>query len=194
MYQLTKQFILKYSYCKKCVDLHLEISYTEEYFRHGPFGMDDYDDEIVSEARNEYFPRLKWMSLLEKLVILKRGTGNSISYQDECLKALIEWMFSKCGLPLHLKRLCIQEAGISDVVFNQEYSTLSLKSILLGTEFNQDTKRLVHVEHLGCIGISKLPTLPNLRYIRGYCINSEVQIYFLNLFKNMFIDFPEILL
>ena len=82
-----KNYFFICSFSQKCVDLHLEIAYTEDYFRYGPFDKDNYDDEIVKKSRGKYFPKLAWMASLRKLVILKRGLG---FYTAECLKAVMQ--------------------------------------------------------------------------------------------------------
>ncbi len=165
-----------FSYCQNCVNLHLEVYYSDEYFRYGPYGKDDYDDEIVTIARSQYFPRLNWMASLEKLVIVKKGCGMSTCYPDECVKELVHWIFSMHDMD-YLGRVWIQESDVQHVVSEHQLVTSSVKSILLGghLSFGLVHDRFRHLEHIGGIGFSELAALPNLRYIRGYCVSSDVR-------------------
>lgn len=156
------------------MDLHIEVSYSDEYFRYGPFGKDYYDCEVVDRARTEFFPRLRWMDYLEKLVIIKRGM--STSYPDECVKELITWIFFKYDMD-SIERIWIQESEVHQVVSEHQPASPSIKSILLGDhslDFDFGYNRFKPLQHIGGIGFSELAVLSNLRYVRGYCINSEV--------------------
>lgn len=157
------------------MDLHLEISYSEEYFWYGPYGKDDYDEEFVSHARFNYFPQLDWMASLNNLAIVKRGNGMLRCYPDECTKDLITWIFSQY-LMNSIERLWIQESDVQHVISESQLHVMSMKSILLGSHLNFDLThdRFRTLEHIGCVGFSELAFLPNLRYIRGYCVDSEV--------------------
>ncbi|XP_046443824.1 uncharacterized protein LOC124193876 isoform X3 [Daphnia pulex] len=160
------------SYCRKCVDLHLEIVYSEEYFRYGPFGKDDYDDVFVNRAREKFFPNLSWMALLKNLVILKRG--GLISYPDECVKGLVNWIFSQYDMSCVERVWIMEDVGISRDTIP---SGSQIKSILcdgqLSSFDSDDDGRFGQLEHIGGIGLEQWTVLPNLRYIHGYCISSE---------------------
>lgn len=117
------------------------------------------------------------MSSLESFVALRKGFGANSIYPDECLKALVHWIFSTFDMD-SIGRLWIQEYYLPK--FEEQLVTSSVKSILFGGYLRFD---LVHdrfrpLEHLGGIGISQLAELPNLRYVRGYCISSEVRTVF----------------
>ena len=117
------------------------------------------------------------MSSLENLVILKKGCGMATRYPDKCVKVLVNWIFSTYEMDC-IRRVWIQESDVK--MFEHQLVTSSVKSILFGGYLGFD---LVHdrfrpLEHLGGIGISQLAELPNLRYVRGYCISSEVRTVF----------------
>lgn len=164
-----------YSYCKICVDLHIEMVYSEDYFKYGPYGKTDYDEEFVSRVHDEFFPRLGWMASLKKFVILKRGSV--ISYEDECVKALVNWIFSQYNMS-SIERVWIkEEVGIlSDAIA----STNRLKSILCGSHlpnFDWNNQQSANLEHIGGIGLEHRitrDTPSSLRYVHGYCIRKKV--------------------
>lgn len=154
------------------MDLHLEVVYSEEYFKYGPFGKDDYDDIYVNRVRGELFPRLSWMASLKNFVILKRG--GLISYPDECVKELVNWVFSQYDMNCVERVWIMEDIGIlRDII----PSGSQIKSILCCgqlSNFDCDDGRFGELEHIGGIGLEHWTVLPNLRYIHGYCVNSEV--------------------
>lgn len=161
------------SCCKICVDLHVEIDYSEEYFKYGPFGKNDYDEYFVNHVRDEFFPHLGWMASLKKLVILKRG--GVISYDDECVKGLVNWIFSQYNMN-SIERVWIKEEIqiLSDAIASNN----RLKSIFCGSlpDFYWSNQRSAHLEHIGGIGLGHWitpDTSSHLRYIHGYCVNSK---------------------
>lgn len=164
------------SWCQRCLDLHLEVAYTEDYFSYGPYGQEDYDEEIVKYARLNLFPCLDWMAALKSLVIVKRGSGMSTNYPDECVKELLNWIFHRYQMR-SLERLWIQESEVQLVVSRSQIATPSIKSLLLGSHlrFEIDEEQFSHLHHLGGVGFTGLSHLPEIRYIRGYCIDDTVR-------------------
>jgi hypothetical protein len=154
------------------VDLHLEIVYSEEYFRYGPFGKDDYDDAFVNRVRGEFFPNLNWMASLKNFVILKRG--GLISYPDECVKSLVNWVFSQYNMNCVERVWIMEDVGIRPDIIASENK---LKSILCCgqlSSFPCNYGRFGQLEHIGGVGLENWALLPSLRYIHGYCVSSEV--------------------
>ena len=148
--------------------------------RYGLSGEEDYDEKVVAMARSQFFPKLFWMSSLESLVILKKGFGCATMYPDECLKALVIWMFSTFDMD-SIERVWIQDEFFKTdrEISEKILYTPSIKSILLGF-LNSDSElvrdQLQPLENLGGIfGFSELANLPNLRYMSGYCENPEVR-------------------
>ena len=166
--------IVIFSYCRKCVDLHLEVVYSDEYFKYGPFGKDDYDDAFVSRVRDEFFPHLSWMANLKNFVILKRG--GLISYPDECSKALVNWVFSQHDMN-YIERVWIMEdVGILPDVMasgNKLKSIFCCGQLSSFEEIGKDAVQFRQLEHIGGVGLGHW-ILPNLRYIHGYCTSAEV--------------------
>ncbi|XP_046451603.1 uncharacterized protein LOC124199716 isoform X2 [Daphnia pulex] len=159
------------SYCRKCVDLHLEIVYSHEDVSEALLCG---HDESVNRARDEFFPNLSWMALLKNFIILKRG--ETIICQDLCVKELVEWVFS------HYDMNCIERVWIMENDGIMSYmipSESQLKSILCCNELSSfdcdgdgPFKQLQHIG--GRIGLEHWGgLLPNLRYVYGYCISSQ---------------------
>ena len=146
--------------------------------RYGLSGEEDYDEKVVAMARSQFFPKLFWMSSLESLVILKKGFGCATMYPDECLKALVIWMFSTFDME-NIERVWIQDVFcITDrEISEKSLYTPSIKSILLGFLDSELVRnQLQPLENLGGIfGCSELANLINLRYMSGYCENPEVR-------------------
>lgn len=153
----------------------IEVSYTEDYFSYGPFGKDDYDEDIIRMARQDFFPSLTWMAQLQKLAIIKRGCGMSTAYPDEMVLALLRWIFGHYEMD-QLHRLWIQDHYSDKVASEIEISNDSMQSLLMGTNFKFDDKetRFRQLKHVGGIVFSDLAHLPHLRYIRGYCVSEDV--------------------
>lgn len=162
-------------WCHRCLDLHIEIAYTEDYFSYGPYGREDYDEAVVEHARLNLLPYLDWMASLKSLVILKRGCGMSTNYPDECVKELLNWIFPRYGMR-RLERLWIQESDVYQVLSRDQITTASLKSLLLGSQlrFQIDDEQFRLLQHLGGVGFTAFSRLPEIRYIRGYCIDNNV--------------------
>ena len=110
---------------------------------------------------------------------LRKGFGANSIYPDECLKALVHWIFSTFDMD-SIGRLWIQEYYLPK--FEEQLVTSSVKSILLGRDSVDSDLKLVHdrfrlLEHLGGIEFSELAYLQDLRYVRGRCFGSEFEVY-----------------
>ena len=157
----------------------MEVSYTEDYFYYGPFGKDDYDEEIVHRVQTEYFPQLTWMLSLKCFVFIKRGFSTCNFYPDVCLDALIQWIFYKQQESgFKFERLWIQEPAIQDDVFEPVMIDSNVKSLLPGSlvNSNYEHEQLRSLQHIGRVGITENLFLPNVRFIQGYCVDSQVSI------------------
>lgn len=164
--------LLLFSYCQTCVDLHLEVVYSEEYFKYGPFGKYDYDEVFVDRVEGEFFPHLSWMANLKNFVILRRG--GFISYPDECVKGLVNWVFSQYEMNC-VERLWIMEGvGILSDVFASGNNFKSILSCGQISGFHCEDGQFGLLEHIGGVELGGHWILPNLRYIHGYCNSTEV--------------------
>lgn len=158
------------------MNLHLEISYSEVYFLYGPYGKEEWDEQVVERCHANYFPNLDWMASLKSLIILKRGFGMSSTHPDALVIAMLKWIFSEHKMQ-NLQRLWIQEAEACKIISKSRLTTPSIKSLLLGSQvpFELDEQPLFQsLQHLGEVGFTALSHLPEIRYIRGYCINNDV--------------------
>ena len=102
------------------------------------------------------------MSSLKSLVILKKGFGSVKYYSDNCLKALVRWIFSTYDMG-SIERVWIQD----NLTYERQFVTSSVKSFLMGdcTDLELGHDRFRPLEHLGGLRFSELAYLPNLRYV-----------------------------
>ena len=104
------------------------------------------------------------MSSLKSLVILKKGFGSVKYYPDNCLKALVRWIFSTYDMG-SIERVWIQH----NLTYERQFVTSSVKSFLMGdgdcTDLELGHDRFRPLEHLGGLRFSELAYLPNLRYV-----------------------------
>lgn len=138
----------------------------------------DHDQDVIQFAHDELFPYLGWMRSLESFIFIKRGSHKLP--HDLFLSELLSWMYSSPlddRKPHGLQRLWVQEYSVADALTDDHLSgTSSFKSLLLGDNLRIDTTHpsFHQLEHLGGIGFAQLAHLPELKYIRGYCVDDRV--------------------
>ena len=137
----------------------------------------DHDQDVVEFINDHFLLLAEWMRGLESFIFVKRGSHKLP--HDVFLPELLSWMFKIDDerKPCRLERLWVQEYLASDVLDDQHLSGIQrVKSILLGDHLRIDIDhpRFHRLQHVGGIGFSELVHLPDLKYVRGYCVDEKV--------------------
>ena len=138
-----------------------------------PLEFDTLDvEEIQIFDSIEFFPLLTWMTNLKSLAILR--SDNPLMHQDLFVSRLIEWLVNNS--PDSLECLWLTEGYLNEQFREDDLWGQFVKSVVLSQDSRKNYKlndeRYRHLEHLAGVVFRELDHLPQLKYIRGECMES----------------------
>jgi len=146
----------------RCIDLHIEISYHPTY---GPDG----DPSITDEEH-------AWISSLKSLVVIARGSLTGDEFVHRFLKR-----FARRREPDSFHRLWVEWQNKGSIVntlyFYSDDVPLTTSLALWPNDrsnFPYDYIGLRQLEHVANAYFSSMASRPDVKYIRGSCIDEEV--------------------
>ena len=164
-----------FSWCRDCLELTVEVTYA---------GDDSFDapltpaQEKIQQESKDLFPKLKWMTSLKKLALLKFGRFTTISedyfiVHSQLLEDLIDyWFLDKERERSALECLWIQDFLSPTFHDSHLLNDVALKSYYVKSEEhdypNEAYSRFCNIEHLAGVDVtSPLAKLPNLKHFRS---------------------------
>jgi len=148
-----------------------------------PADLGIHNQMAIEKAQSEIFPQLNWMSSLKSLVFIERGRHYfSTSEDGGFLRMFIGWLLDdrepdlgRLWIPFslgnNLRHLIYLAPDYPTPLLSAHLSPV-WSQLITGNVDESTILVLRHLQHLGVYVFSRLGFAPEVKYVRGICLNT----------------------